>query len=281
MHVAVREVRPDEFVRLRATYSQWGYDRPPPDGECVLVAEHDDQWVGLVRLAEENGVLVLRGMQVDEPYRGRGIGRRLLHEFVNVLAERECFCLPNTALVHFYGETGFVEIDPALAPIFLRDRLDNYRRRGFDVALMRRVTARGDSTSVSRPRVCAVILRDDSVLMVQHGHADGRTYWTLPGGAIEAGESPEDAIVREVQEETRLNGRVVRLLHAGRYSLGSESIYLVEVDASQQPTLGHDPEEDGLDHPLLRDIRWMPLAELANDHQMAPALEALRRANRT
>jgi len=82
-----------------------------------------------------------------------------------------------------------------------------------------------------RPRVCAAIIRDGSILMVQHRDAD-REYWTLPGGGVETGESPLEAVVREVKEETGLEAKVSRLLFKGRYLDGtsSERYYLMEVD---------------------------------------------------
>ena len=41
-----------------------------------------------------------------------------------------------------------------------------------------------------KTRYQAAILRGDQILMIRHReHADGRTYWVLPGGGIEAGES--------------------------------------------------------------------------------------------
>jgi GNAT superfamily N-acetyltransferase len=135
--VAVRAARLDEIERVRGTYARWGYDRPPPDGERVLIAERGGQWLGLVRRAEEENVLVLRGMRVEDTYQRQGIGRLLLSEFVTTLGGRECFCLPNSWLIDFYGEASFREIDPKQAPPFLRARLADYLASGYDVTLMR------------------------------------------------------------------------------------------------------------------------------------------------
>lgn len=52
---------------------------------------------------------------------------------------------------------------------------------------------------------------NDRVLMVRL-ERPGRSFWVLPGGAIEDGETPEEAAVREVREETGLDVAIERLL---------------------------------------------------------------------
>lgn len=75
-------------------------------------------------------------------------------------------------------------------------------------------------------RAQVVLLEGDRILMARHERASG-VYWVLPGGAIERGESPEEAAVREVLEETGLQVRIERLLfvdgprHEGEIVIGS------------------------------------------------------------
>src|SRR5205809_2114809 len=56
--------------------------------------------------------------------------------------------------------------------------------------------------------VGAVILDGDRVLLVKRGQEPLKGEWSLPGGAIEIGETLEAAVVREVREETCLDVEV-------------------------------------------------------------------------
>ncbi|MBV9955667.1 MAG: NUDIX hydrolase [Pseudolabrys sp.] len=53
--------------------------------------------------------------------------------------------------------------------------------------------------------VSAAILRDGKVLIVRRARAPGAGIYTLPGGAVEAGETLEQAVIREIKEETMLD----------------------------------------------------------------------------
>ena len=127
-------------------------------------------------------------------------------------------------------------------------------------------------------RVCAALIRDGAILMVRHVH-DGRDYWTLPGGAVEAGETLEEAVLREMQEETNLSARVVGPLYQRSYRSATgrditEHCFLLECAPGRRASLGHDPELDAASQ-WLTELAWRPLADLHDDIQVARVLAAL------
>jgi len=60
--------------------------------------------------------------------------------------------------------------------------------------------------------VGAILLRRDRILMAQRGKEPLKGWWSLPGGALETGESLAEAVRREVREETGLEIRPIGVL---------------------------------------------------------------------
>jgi GNAT superfamily N-acetyltransferase len=136
--VTIRIATLEEYDRARAAYTAWGYDGGISTADVVLVAEREGEFVGIVRRTREHDVLMLRGMQIAPAWRRRRIGTRLLRAFIADLPREECYCVPYTELITFYGAVGFGVTREEAAPLFLRERLAGYRGRGLDVVLMRR-----------------------------------------------------------------------------------------------------------------------------------------------
>ncbi len=116
-------------------------------------------------------------------------------------------------------------------------------------------------------RYQGAIVCEHTLLLVQHcEHAGGRSYWLLPGGGREEGESEEQCVRREMQEETGLEVRVERLLMEKPRSPGDEEkhkTYLCTVLVGEaQP--GYEPEPEASRYYRIAAVRWIDLRDEAD-----------------
>jgi predicted acetyltransferase/ADP-ribose pyrophosphatase YjhB (NUDIX family) len=111
----------------------------------------------------------------------------------------------------------------------------------------------------TRPRAAAVVERDGKVLVIRR-HLDGRDYAVLPGGGIEDGETPEEAVVRELAEECTLDGEVAELLLDGDVG-GRRTAYFRMGGVEGEPVLGGE-EADTQDADNSSHLMWASPTEL-------------------
>jgi 8-oxo-dGTP diphosphatase len=71
--------------------------------------------------------------------------------------------------------------------------------------MMKRAAEPGPDPFI-RVHCVGAVIKDEAgrMLLVQRGHEPGKGLWSVPGGRIEAGETDQHAVVREVREETGL-----------------------------------------------------------------------------
>jgi 8-oxo-dGTP diphosphatase len=75
---------------------------------------------------------------------------------------------------------------------------------------------------------CAIILKDSKILAVQRGPESSHPYlWEFPGGKIQAGETAEDCIVREIEEELSIQINVLYALEPVTFDYGNKQIRLI------------------------------------------------------
>ena len=90
--------------------------------------------------------------------------------------------------------------------------------------------------------VAAIIRKDDLIFATQRGYGDFKDWWEFPGGKMEAGETPEEALKREIREELSTEINVDEFLctvefhltmHCYLCSLLTEALHLNEHEAAR------------------------------------------------
>jgi len=124
---------------------------------------------------------------------------------------------------------------------------------------------------VSGPELCvsAVVVDDDQLLLVRRGHGRAAGTWAVPGGRVRAGETLAEAVVRELREETAVEGVCAGLLGL-RELIGGEQAHQVVLAHRVSVLEATDPRPGG----DAVEARWVPLAEVA-DYPLAPGLAEL------
>lgn len=111
-----------------------------------------------------------------------------------------------------------------------------------------------------RNRSVVFVIRNKKILVEKLYH-NGKTFYSIPGGGIEAGETPEQAATRELKEECGLDGTIVKKL-AEIYNNGrTEYSFEVSVPDSQNPIKGFDPEEP-MDNQPIKEVLWINLSDM-------------------
>ena len=109
--------------------------------------------------------------------------------------------------------------------------------------------------------VAAIICKEDKIFATQRGYGDFKDWWEFPGGKMEAGETPEEALKREIREELSTEISVDELLCTVEYdypkfhltmhcylcSLLTEALHLNEHEAAKWLA------KDELDS-----VKWLP-----------------------
>ena len=109
--------------------------------------------------------------------------------------------------------------------------------------------------------VAAIIRKGDKIFATQRGYGDWKDWWEFPGGKMEAGETPEEALKREIREELSTEIQLDKLfctvewdypkfhltMHCYLCSLLTEALHLNEHEAARWL-----PKEE------LDSVQWLP-----------------------
>lgn len=117
--------------------------------------------------------------------------------------------------------------------------------------------------------VAAVIRNRDRIFATQRRYGDWKDYWEFPGGKIEAEETPEEALIREIREELGAEIAVDAYLTTVEYDYPEFHLhmrcYLAHVQSGRLTLKEHEAarwlKEDELDT-----VRWLPADWIVVDH---------------
>jgi 8-oxo-dGTP diphosphatase len=127
--------------------------------------------------------------------------------------------------------------------------------------------------------VGALIYEGDSILLVQRGHEPLKGFWSLPGGAVETGEQLDQAITREVREETGLFVEPTSIAtifeRIMRDAEGRAEYHYVLVDYFCTVVGGDLQAGDDSDN-----VKWVPLAAVDTVNLTAGTRDVILKVNR-
>jgi 8-oxo-dGTP diphosphatase len=115
-------------------------------------------------------------------------------------------------------------------------------------------------TDTDQPGIsAAIVVQGDRVLMVRRRVKEGALSWQFPAGGIEAGESPEEAAVRETLEETGLEVKAIRQIgHLPRHPKSGREMFYTAAEVVAGEARVADAEE-------LAEVAWVTHGKIA-DH---------------
>lgn len=109
--------------------------------------------------------------------------------------------------------------------------------------------------------VAAVIMKEGKVFATQRGYGEFKDGWEFPGGKVEAGESPEEALSREIREELEVEVNVGDLIDTIEYDYPafhlSMKCYACTIAGGSPHLLEHEAAR-WLTADQLDSVAWLP-----------------------
>ena len=120
--------------------------------------------------------------------------------------------------------------------------------------------------------VAAIICQDNQIFATQRGYGDFKGGWEFPGGKIDAGETPEEALVREIKEELDTEVEVKELLDTVEYDYPnfhlSMDCFICKIKSGDLVLKEHEASA-WLTKETLYSVAWLPA-----DQGLIPQIES-------
>ena len=111
-----------------------------------------------------------------------------------------------------------------------------------------------------RRRATVFVIDHDKVLFI-HRFKNGNEYYVVPGGGLESGETPEQAAVREIKEETSLNIVIGKKIGELETMGGHEYFYIAQSWSGVLALSGPEAQRQSPDN--IYQLEWVPLEKLS------------------
>ena len=109
--------------------------------------------------------------------------------------------------------------------------------------------------------VAAIIIKNGEVFATQRGYGDFKGGWEFPGGKIDAGETPEEALIREIKEELDTEVEVIELLDTVEYDYPnfhlSMDCFICNIKSGELVLKEHEAAQ-WLTKEILDSVNWLP-----------------------
>lgn len=126
--------------------------------------------------------------------------------------------------------------------------------------------------------VAALIINQDKVFATQRGYGEFKDGWEFPGGKIEPGETPEQALKREIQEELATEIQVMKSLTTVEYDYPtfhlSMQCFICKVKRGELTLLEHEAAR-WLSYDELDEVDWLPADRIVME-ELRKALDRVK-----
>ena len=107
----------------------------------------------------------------------------------------------------------------------------------------------------------AIIVKDDKIFATQRGYGDWKDWWEFPGGKVEAGETAEEALERELREELDVEIAIDEFYRTVEYDYPKFHMkmdcYICHIAEGEPVLLEHEAAK-WLRRDELGSVKWLP-----------------------